>query len=132
MTRHDNYTTDMESTINSMMDHFVPEDSVKSDGEHHKRIRQQVLAAFYTTDDEELKKQEIWEVVETFDPSKSPGEDALNIDVLLHTFKSFRNFLTEIYNKCLRRGHFPKQWKRSILIGIVKPGKEECNEANKY
>jgi hypothetical protein len=93
---------------------------------------QQVLEPLYTTDDEEFTKQEILAVLEKFDPSKAPGEDALNSNVLLHTFKSFPNFLTEIYNDCLRRGHFPKQWKRSIIITIVKPGKEGCKEANKY
>ena len=130
--RHDNYTIDMESTINRMMDQYVPEDSGKSDGEHHKNIRQQMLEPLHTTDNEEFTKQEILAVLEEFDPSKAPGEDAINSDVLLHTFQNFPNFLTEIYNECLRRGHFPKQWKCSIIIPIVKPGKEGCNEANKY
>jgi len=113
------------------MDHFVPED-MNSDGVHHKHIRQQVLEPLHTTEDEEFTKQETMAVMEKFDPSKAPGEDALNSDVLLLTFKSFPNFSTEIYNECLRNGHFPKQWKRSIILPIMKPGKEGCNEVNKY
>jgi len=46
------------------MDHFVPEDSVNSDGVHHKRIRQQMLEPLQTTEDEEFTKQEILEVLE--------------------------------------------------------------------
>jgi len=42
-----------------------------------------------TTDDDEFTKQEILAVLEKFDPSKAPVEDAPNSDVLLHTFKSF-------------------------------------------
>jgi hypothetical protein len=66
-----------------------------------------------------------------FDPRKAPGKDALNSEILMHTFRIFPNTFTEIY-ECLRRGHFPKQWKRSVLIPIIKPGKEELNEAQKY
>jgi len=112
------------------MDHFIPED-VKSDRVHHKCIRQQVLEPLHTTEYEEFTKQETLAVLEKFDPSKAPSEDALNSDVLLHTFKSFPNFFTEIYNEYLRSGHFPKQWKRSIILPIAKPGKEGCKEVNK-
>jgi hypothetical protein len=38
---------------------------------------------------------------------------------------------TEVY-ECLRIGHFPKQRKISVIIPIIKPGKEELNEAQKY
>ena len=40
--------------------------------------------------------------------------------------------MTEIYNECLRKGYFPKQWKCSIIIPIVKPGKEGSTEVTKY
>jgi hypothetical protein len=113
------------------MDHFVPEDSVNSNGVHHKRIRQQGCRVCTQTDDDEFKKQEILAVLKKFNPSKAPGEDALNSNVLLHTYKSFPNFFTEICNECLRSGHFPKQWKHFIIIPIVKLGKEWCNEVNK-
>ena len=43
----------------------------------------------------------------------------------------FPNFFTEIY-EYLRRGYFPTQWRRSIIIPIVKPGKEGSVEASKY
>jgi hypothetical protein len=39
---------------------------------------------------------------------------------------------TEIYNECLRRGQFPKQWNRSVLLPTTKPEKEELHEAQKY
>jgi hypothetical protein len=126
------YTTNMQSTINQLMDHFVPEDSEYSDGAHHKRARQQVMEPLHTTDDDAFTKQEIQAVLEKFDPCKTPGKDALNSEVLLHTFRSFPIFFTEIYNECLRRGHFPKQRKQSIILPIVKPEKEGLNEVYKY
>lgn len=37
-----------------------------------------------------------------------------------------------MYNECLRRGVFPKRWKRAKLIPIVKPGKEDSEEVTKF
>jgi hypothetical protein len=37
-----------------------------------------------------------------------------------------------MYNECLRKGIFPKRWKRAKLIPIVKPGKESSEQVTKY
>jgi len=86
----------------------------------------------HTPDDDIFTEQEIQAVLEKFDPRKAPGEDALNSEVLLHTFRSFPILFTQIFNDCLRKGLFLKQWKRSIILPIVKPGKEGINEASNY
>jgi hypothetical protein len=103
-----------------------------SDGVHHKCIRQQTLEPLHMVDDEEFTKQEILGALGKFDSSRVQGEDGMNSSILLQTYKCFPNFFTEIYNACLRRGYFPKQWKRSIILPIVKPGKEESTEVTKY
>jgi len=90
------------------------------------------MEPLHTTEDVAFMKQEIWAVLEKFDPCKAPDEDALNSEILLHTFRSFPTFFTGIYKECFRRGHFPTQWKRSVLLPIVKPEKEGLNEVHKY
>jgi len=37
-----------------------------------------------------------------------------------------------VYNKCLKEGSFPRQWKKSSIVPIVKPGKEDNRDASKY
>jgi len=64
--------------------------------------------------------------------SKAPGEDGFVNDIFLEIFMRFPTFFTEIYNDCLRKGHFPKHLKRSIIIPIVKPGKEGSTDVTKY
>jgi ribonuclease HI len=71
-------------------------------------------------------------VVKKFNPKKAPGEDGLTSGIILQVFRSFPSFLTEEYNKCLKDGCFPKQWKRSSIIPIIKPGKEDKVDASKY
>jgi hypothetical protein len=56
-----------------------------------------------TTEDVAFTKQEVHEILEKFDPRKAPGEDALNSEILVHTFTVFPTTFTEIYNECLRR-----------------------------
>ena len=85
-----------------------------------------------TVDEDDFTKREILVVLEKFDPSKAPRDDGLNSGILLQTLKCFPNLFTEIYNMCLRRGYFPVEWKRSVIIPIVKPGKERSTKTTKY
>jgi hypothetical protein len=71
-------------------------------------------------------------VIKKFNPKKAPGEDGLTSEILLRAFRSFPFFLTEVYNKCLKEGCFPKQWKKSSIASIIKPGKEDNRDALKY
>jgi hypothetical protein len=89
-------------------------------------------APMYTPNNEEFMTQEEQAALERFDPRKAPGEDTLSSEILLQVFWSFPTVFTEIDNECLKKGHFPKQWKRSVILPTVKPGKEELNEMGKF
>ena len=115
-----------------MMDYVIPDDSKNSDSAHHTHIRHEIEEPFDTHDDVEFTKEEILAVIEKFDPGKAPGQDGQNSEILLKTFKRFPTFITGLYKECLRKGYFPKQWKHSIIIPIIKPGKEGSTEVSKY
>jgi len=66
------------------------------------------------------------------DNKKAPGEDGITGDIYKQTFETFPKYITAMYNGCSRHGVFPKRWKRAILIPIIKPGKENSDEASKY
>jgi len=131
-TGNNNYTTDMETTIIQMIEHFVPEYSEDREVAHHKQVRLQASAPLQTINDVEFTRHEVQAILEKFDHRKAPGEDALSSEILMHVFRTFPTVFTQIYKECLRRGHFPKQWKRSMILPIIKPGKEGHNEAGKY
>jgi len=71
-------------------------------------------------------------VIKKFNSKKAPAEDGLTSEIIVHAFRSFPSFLTEVYNKCLKEGCFPKQWKRSSIVPIIKQGKEDIRDASKY
>jgi hypothetical protein len=107
-----------------MLDYFVPEDEI-NDSAVHKQIRELIKEPIDTEDDKPFSREEIVSVIKNFNPKKAPGEDGLRSDIILYVFRSFPSFLTEVYNKCLKEGCFPKQWKISSIVPIIKPGKKK-------
>jgi hypothetical protein len=126
------YTTDTRSTILHMLEHFVPNDREDSDNELHREIRKEIQKPLDMADDKAFTKEEIIAIFKKFNSKKAPGEDGLTNDILIRAFQIFPLFFTHIHNVCLTEGCFPKKWKHSVIIPIIKPGKEECNDASKY
>jgi hypothetical protein len=50
----------------------------------------------------------------------------------MRAFQQFPLFFTQRYNPCLKKGCFPKKRKLSVIIPIIKPGKEQCNDVSNY
>jgi hypothetical protein len=46
--------------------------------------------------------------------------------------KLFLIFIYTLYNECLRKGCFPKKWKKVKIIPTTKPGKENSTEVSKF
>ena len=51
---------------------------------------------------------------------KAPGPDGIPNEVLRATIQENPQLLLTLFNTCLKRGHFPKQWKRQKLVLIPK------------
>jgi hypothetical protein len=80
--------------------------------------------------------EEIKKPIENMGHKEAPGEGGINGEIYKSSFEIFPNCITAMYNECLRRGVFPKRWKRAKLIPISKHGKEknedvsECHPIN--
>jgi hypothetical protein len=94
-----------------MLDIFVPEDDETNDTAVHKQIREQIKYPIDTEDDKPFSREEIASVIKRFNVKKAPGEDGLLREILLSALRSIPSILTEVYNKCLKEGCFPKQKK---------------------
>jgi hypothetical protein len=73
----------------------------------------------------DFSQDEVRQIIEGFNPKKAQGPDGMTSDILIIVFKSMPKTVTLIYNKCLKRGYFPKEWKIAKIIPIIKPGKED-------
>jgi hypothetical protein len=75
-----------------------------------------------TADDKGFALEEVRNAVESMGNKKAPGEDGITGEIYKNTFEIFPNYITALYNGCLRRGVFPARWKRAKLIPITEPG----------
>ena len=87
------HTADIQSTLDELMDHFIPENSASSKGAHHKRVRQLMREPMHTTDDIPLTQREVQAALEKFDSRNVPGENALTSKILIRVSRSFPSFL---------------------------------------
>jgi len=126
------YTTDMRSRMTHTLEHFVPDYREDSDNKLHRKIRTEILEPPDTADNKAFMKEEIIANLKKFNFKKDPGEDGLISDILIRAFQVFPLFFTQIYNACLKEECFPKKRKCSVIIPIIRTGKEECNDVSKY
>ena len=111
-----------------MLDYFAPNDVTKEENRYQKEVRKGTNNPD-TNNDVAFTQQELQTALKNFNPKK--GADGITSDILLLAFNLFPMFFTMIHNKCLSEGCFPKQWKQSTIIPIVKPGKEQSREVSK-
>jgi hypothetical protein len=125
-------TVDLHETLKCMLEHFTPEDKQSDDSDYHKQARTQSQEPVDTADDKEFTIEGIKNAVASMGNKKAPGEDGITGEIYKSTFEILPNYVTAIYNGCLKRGIFPTKWKRARLIPITKSGKENSEEVSKF
>jgi len=104
------FTLDTESPTKHMLDYFIPKDNEANYSAVYKQIREHVNEPVDTEDDKPSSREEIASIIKKFNLKKAPGEDGLTSEILLRVFGNFPSSITELYNKCLKEGSFPRQW----------------------
>jgi hypothetical protein len=102
-------TANIKETIQLMIDQLIPEDIAQDDTDYHKSIRKLAENPMETKDDTEFTQEKVRQTIEGFNPRKAPGPDAITSEILTLISNSIPKTLTSIYNKCLKRGCFPKK-----------------------
>jgi len=125
-------TTNIDETLQTMMDQPFPEDSTHDDTTQHKYTRRLENLPIDTANDREFTQVEVRQTIESFNTRKAPGAEVVTGEILTLIFQSTPQTLTAIYNECLKRGHFPEQWKIAKVIPITKPGKKDSYDPSKY
>lgn len=70
-----------------------------------------------------VTSSEIQEQIKLLQNKKSPGNDNIDNRTLKALPKIAIDYLTLLFNKMIKIGHFPRQWKHAIIKMLHKPGK---------
>jgi len=126
------FTEDLQTTLKHKLDHFAPEDSQHDDTDLHKQARILAMEPICMEDDKEFTTQEIRNAISSLGERNAPVIDGITGEIFKDAFKLFPNYITAIYNGCLRQGAFPTRWKRVKVIPVIKPGKENSDNVSKF
>jgi len=117
-------TTDMIETLTLTLEQLILEDNIQDDTDYHRAIQSLAEQPTDTPDDKDFTQDEVRQVVEGFKPRKAPGPDGIINEIQQLVYKGIPKTMTAIYNKCLRTGCFPTNWKTARILPITKPGME--------
>jgi len=75
---------------------------------------------------------EVMKAIVDLKGKKAPREDGITGVIYQRVYKLFLTLTYNLYSECVRKGCFPKGWKKAKIIPITKPGKENVKDALKF
>ncbi|UYV74075.1 hypothetical protein LAZ67_11002039 [Cordylochernes scorpioides] len=122
--KHDNGSLyNPHETCQTLLNHFFLPDT---------RPHPQRNAISAHSDEPEFKPWEVLRAIHRCGKRKAPGPDGLGSKCLDLGGPSLQFLLAELFTKCLRRGHFPRQWKEGRLILLSKSSNSATSQLEKY
>jgi hypothetical protein len=126
------YTTNLNETVQTMLDYLITRDDKSDDTDYHKRIRTQTEEPGQSADDRDFTPTEVTNTIEDLKNKKAPGEDGITGAIYQRVYRLFQSLMYTLYGECLRKGCFPRKWKKAKIIPVITPGKEKVQDASKF
>lgn len=70
-----------------------------------------------------ITEEEVARTITNLQNNKAPGPDKITNKILKQLDGNHKKFLTHLFNECLKKSHYPSQWKEAEVICLPKPGK---------
>ncbi len=115
-----------------LLSELFPIDDPTQDNHIHRSIRLKAEEKYESYNDLPFSEQEITDVILEQNPKKSPGFDSFTADIIQELHKTSPKLFTKLYNKSLELNCVPKEWKKSVVKVLPKPGKTDFTDAKAY
>jgi hypothetical protein len=123
ITYHPNGKTNV--IVHCLENQYTSHDLCDKNHEGQGEIRvQALLASVDGTPLGKVRPCNIHKLVNSLKVRKVRGLDGIPNECLRHLTRRPLRHLTHLYNHCLWLSHFPKPWKESKVITLLKPGKQ--------
>ena len=70
--------------------------------------------------------------INSFGPEKSPGPDGIKPKALQNLGDAEINCITNLYKVCIELGYTPARWRKTNVILLAKPGKEDYSKVGSF
>ncbi|GBL82181.1 Retrovirus-related Pol polyprotein from type-1 retrotransposable element R1, partial [Araneus ventricosus] len=108
-------TSTTEEALHVLLDFHFPTDNFQ-DSPAQATIRSHSKTPPLTQDDPPFSTSEIEAAVKNVRSKKAPGPDGLFGDIIKEAYKANPHYVSDLFNACLSKGHFPKKWKKADLV----------------
>ena len=78
----------------------------------------------------DFSMRELEDALHQLKEGKSSGEDQIDNAMLKHLPPVSKQYLLDFFNRLWTEGSFPQDWKTSIILPILKSGKDQSNPKN--
>lgn len=131
--RDDVFTIDWRQSAENLLDGLFCYDDPTMDTEEQKQIRYQAESErFVNSDMSILTEENINEAILKMKTGKAPGWDRIEVAVLKRAWELDRKVLTEMFNGCWRTEVFPKEWKKALVVTLLKSEDKDKSDPSSY
>jgi hypothetical protein len=106
-------TADVNETLKYMMDQYAPEDSNDDDSETHKQAAFLSDEPVDTEDEKDYTVGEIGNAIVSLGNKKAQRVNGITGEIYVSAFDVLPNYITSLYNGCLRRGVYQRDGRAS-------------------
>ena len=111
---------------------LFPDDDPDLDSVEQRCIRIASSVSLHSSFDPEIRHSELESILKKLDPNKAPGIDSLDNKIIKRAWGAAGPEIVDIFNRCLRTGHFPKVWKVGKLKVIPKSNGRSLSDPKFY
>lgn len=117
-----------------LLDHLFTNDVIEDDSadQHHRRSAMYEPLEEIQVDETPFTVEEVAQVIKKMKSGKAPGWDDIEVDVLKRSYMVLKRQFLSLFNGCLKFGIFPNEWKKAIVVTLLKARDKDKSIPSSY
>lgn len=127
------HTVDWRDTAQELLNGLFCFDDSSVDTSEQESVRNQAEMTYVGESDENpILEKDVEEVIKKLKVGKAPGWDRIDATIIKRAWELSRETFVALFNGCWRHGIFPKEWKKAIVVTLLKADDKPKVEPSSY
>lgn len=115
------FTINWRDSAEELLSALFCNDDIEEDTEVQRAIRDETQSDYFgETDERTFSEKEIDVAIRKIRVDKAPGWDKIEATVIKRVWALNKNLFKEIFNGCWKHGIFPTEWKKALVVTLLK------------